>query len=185
MIVGLCGYARSGKDETAKVLVEEFGFTRIAFADKLREFMYALNPPVLSTRPGEVSTVKEVIDTYGWNGYKESEYGQHLRELIQRLGTEAGRETLWDSIWIDAALNNLNPDGRFVVCDMRFENEMNAVVDRGGVTVRIIRAGVGPVNNHPSETSLDQSNFDFKIINDGSLDDFHHKVRRFANEAGL
>ena len=39
-IVGLSGYARSGKDEAAKVLVEEFGFTRVAFADKLREVLY-------------------------------------------------------------------------------------------------------------------------------------------------
>ena len=33
-IIGLSGYARSGKDEAAKVLVEELGFPRVAFADK-------------------------------------------------------------------------------------------------------------------------------------------------------
>jgi dephospho-CoA kinase len=49
MIVGISGYARSGKDEAAKALVE-MGFERRAFADKLREFLLALNPMVgLST----------------------------------------------------------------------------------------------------------------------------------------
>ena len=45
-IIGLSGFARSGKDEAAKVLVEEFGFKRVGFADKLREVLYALNPLV-------------------------------------------------------------------------------------------------------------------------------------------
>ena len=46
MIIGLSGYAQSGKDTVAKVLIEEYGFTRIAFADKIREFLYDLNPQV-------------------------------------------------------------------------------------------------------------------------------------------
>jgi dephospho-CoA kinase len=49
-LIGLSGYARSGKDEAAKVLIEEFGFKRIAFADKLRDFLYALDPIVAVKR---------------------------------------------------------------------------------------------------------------------------------------
>jgi dephospho-CoA kinase len=46
MIIGLSGYSRSGKDEVAKILVEDYGFTRIAFADKIRELLYEMNPIV-------------------------------------------------------------------------------------------------------------------------------------------
>ena len=198
-LVGLSGYARSGKDEAAKVLVEEYGFKRIAFADKLRDFLYALNPIVrhinakvqVKTPGGKnlmldektPSTItlgvrlRDVIDRYGWDGYKETPYSQEIRELLQRLGTEAGRQTLWDSIWIDAALHDLDPNGNYVVTDVRFPNEAEAITQRGGRLVRIIRDGVGPANSHASETSLDDYPFIHGLRNDGSLEDFRENVR--------
>jgi hypothetical protein len=182
-LIGLSGYARSGKDEAAKVLVEEFGFKRIAFADKLRGFLYALDPIVSvwqdwDSEPGLV-TVKTVIDRYTWDGYKETMYGPEIRRLLQRLGTEAGRNTLWDSIWIDAALHDLSPEGKYVVTDARFPNEAAAIQERGGVLVRITRDGVGPANNHPSETSLDDYDFHWRISNHGTLEEFRSHVANF------
>src|SRR5689334_20591377 len=164
-IVGLSGFARAGKDETAKVLVEEFGFTQVAFADKLREMLYALNPIVALvewenedetvqvpwTYSQPYQTVQTVIDEYGWNGYKETVYGDEIRRLLQRLGTEAGRQTLWDSIWIDAAFSAVEGVENIVVTDCRFPNEAQAIKDRGGEVWRISRRGAGPANDHPSE----------------------------------
>ena len=182
-IIGLSGYARSGKDEAAKVLVEDYGFTRVAFADKLREVLYALNPIIAekgaSTIAGRYETyvkVQDVIDRHGWDGYKETEYGTEIRRLLQRLGTEAGRETLWDSIWIDAALTGHPDDARIVVTDCRFPNEAQAIKDRGGKVWRIRRPSVGPANNHPSETSLDAWSFDRWISNNGTLEEFRDVV---------
>jgi len=96
-IIALSGFARSGKDEVAKILVEDCGFMRVAFADKLREVLYALDPICGHSyydKSPDLITVQDVIDKYGWNGYKETEYGQEIRRLLQRLGTEAGRQTL-------------------------------------------------------------------------------------------
>lgn len=182
-IIGLSGYARVGKDEAAKVLVEEFGFTRVAFADKLREFLYALNPPALRIPVHENPAVpvwlplQIVIDEYGWDGYKETPYGPHVRQMLQRLGTEAGRQTLWDSIWIDAAFANTTGSGRIVVTDVRFPNEAQAIKERGGKVWRITRQGVGPANSHPSETSLDDWKFDAWIDNNGTLTEYFMAVR--------
>ena len=193
-IIALSGFARSGKDEAAKVLVEELGFVRVAFADKLREVLYALNPIVsgslmlptndvwvdeqlskaLATE-GNIK-VQDVIHSYGWDGYKESQFGAEIRRLLQRLGTEAGRQTLWDSIWIDAALTGLPEDARVVVTDVRFPNEAQAIKDRDGIVWRVERPGVGPANSHPSETSLDDWPFDAWIGNTGTLDDFREAV---------
>lgn len=187
MIIGLSGYARSGKDEAAKVLVEEFGFTRVAFADKLREVLYQLNPIVFAeigfrgadnfdknTMP---IYVQDVIDEYGWNGYKETKYGTEIRRLLQRLGTEAGRKTLWDSIWVDAAFAGVELEN-IVVTDCRFPNEAQAITQRGGQIWRITRKGVGPANQHPSETSLDDWPWDKTIGNNGTLEAYHSTVRR-------
>lgn len=208
-IIGLSGYARSGKDAAAKVLVEEFGFTRVAFADKLRDFLYALNPIVdihkadvgVSVRQSDGSTkrlmidkdtqstirvsmplyVQDIIDKYGWDGYKETMYGKEIRRLLQRLGTEAGRETLWDTIWIDAAFTGLPEDAKIVVSDARFFNEFDAIRSRGGVIWRIEREGVGPANNHASELeAVDYPFFRHTIENNGSLEAYREKIRELV-----
>jgi hypothetical protein len=187
-LIGLSGYARSGKDEAAKVLVEEFGFKRVAFADKLREVLYQLNP-VVDILHGEVDIaevhtpisakirVQDVINHYGWDGYKTTPYGVEVRRLLQRLGTEAGRKTLWDSIWIDAALTGLDEGAKIVVTDCRFPNEAQAIQDNGGRLWRIERDGIGPANAHPSETSLDDWRFDAWITNGSTLEHYHQTIR--------
>lgn len=184
-IIGLSGYARSGKDVAAEILVEEFGFVRVAFADKLREVLYQLNPIVQADFGFEFKSnwkgpafvmLQEVIDTFGWNGYKSSPFGTEVRRLLQRLGTEAGRQTLWDSIWIDAALTGLPEDAKVVVTDCRFANEAEAVQARGGEIWRISRDGVGPANSHASETGLDSWPFDWHIKNDGTLEEYRQNI---------
>lgn len=182
-IIGLSGYARSGKDEVAKIFVKE-GYTRVAFADKLREVLYALNPIVdtewqLTSVPKAFHWhVQDVINEYGWNGYKETRFGPEIRRLLQRLGTEAGRQTLWDSIWIDAAFAGYRDDAKIVVTDCRFVNEADAIKQRGGSVLRVSRPGVDAFNDHPSETSLDTYDFDGFIQNDGTLEKLEQTVRR-------
>lgn len=189
-IIALSGFARSGKDEAAKVLVEEFGFVQVAFADKLREMLYALDPIVSFgfTDLGEgrfdlssvsLATVQDVIDEHGWSGYKETQFGDEIRRLLQRLGTEAGRQTLWDSIWIDAAFANLPDDAKVVVSDARFFNEFDAVRARGGEVWRIERAGVGPANDHASETeAVGYPHFALTITNYYSLEEYRNDIRK-------
>lgn len=187
-VIGLSGYARSGKDEAAKILVNEYGFKRVAFADKLREVLYALDPIVtlgyvnfggkmFHVDSLELWTVQKVINEFGWDGYKETEHGTEIRRLLQRLGTEAGRQTLWDSIWVDAALNGHNPNDRIVVTDCRFPNEAQAIKDMGGNIWRVTRRNNLPANSHASETSLDDWPWDEEIENFGSLEHFHELVR--------
>jgi hypothetical protein len=130
------------------------------------------------------------LTEYGWDGYKTSAYGKEMRELMQRLGTECGRELISDTVWIDAALGPYigqgfetpGPPPKIVVTDMRFSNEFQSVINRGGMTIRIVRLGVGPANSHPSETALDdyfkKGYFDAVIINDGTIADLHRKVRQ-------
>lgn len=188
MILGISGYARSGKDEFAKILVEDFGYKRIAFADKLREVLLAIDPIVWQfnrtaiTGEGfrQVYRVSDIINAYGWDGYKETTYSDEIRGLLQRLGTEAGRKLLGDNIWIDAAINNQY--GNIVIPDCRFINEANEIKNRGGKIIRIVRPGIGPANNHISETSLDSFGFDYIIENNGTLEDFKEKVHDLMEE---
>jgi hypothetical protein len=185
VIIGLSGFARAGKDEAAKVLVEEFGFVRIGFADKLREVIYQLNPFIVSNysewgmmpEVDGFDSLQRVIDRDGWDGYKEGPYSDDIRRLLQRLGTEAGRQTLWDSIWIDAAFAEFSETDNVVVSDARFTNEFDAIRERGGAIWRIDRPGVGPANNHSSELeAIDYPHFSERITNSGSLEDYRESV---------
>ena len=173
-IIAALGYARTGKDEFARVAVEEFGFTRFAFADKLRECLYALNP-VVDTDGITPIRVQDVIDQYTWDNYKRSKFGGEIRVLLQRFGTEVGRDLIADDIWL-RELDKVD-SSRIIVTDARFINELEKVENMDGYTVRIHRTGVGPVNDHPSETTIDQWNPHEVIYNDGSLESYHDKVR--------
>ena len=184
MLVGLSGYAGAGKDEAAKALVQQRGFTRIAFADVLRDMAYAINPFVLEVTEDEedliiVRRLQDVIDGYGWD-FSKNEFPD-VRRLLQRLGTEAGREILGENIWVDTAL--ARAEGDIVVTDMRFPNELEAVEQQDGITIRIERPGVGPRNDHASETSLsDHSLFRHIITNDGGIEELHNKVLAIVDD---
>lgn len=179
-IIAFSGYARSGKDEAAGALMS-LGFSRIAFADKLREFTYAINPTVWSKDFISNDTLRNIIDFYGWDKYKDSQWGDDIRRILQRVGTEGGRQVIGENVWVDATLNNLK-DGKYAIADVRFPNEADAVRKMGGYVVRIIRPEIGPANNHASETALDKYHFDDVIHNDGTLKQFQDTVRWLYGE---
>lgn len=174
-IISLSGYAGSGKDEAAKALVEERGYQRIAFADVLRDVAYAIDPYVQVPADDppeffglEYIRLQRVINTYGWD-YAKNRI-EDVRRLLQRIGTEAGRDILGTDIWVETAFGRTEEGTNLVVTDCRFPNEATATKSRGGVVARIHRPGVGPRNSHPSETSLDGWDFDFHIENESSID---------------
>ena len=90
----------------------------------------------------------------------------------------------------------------WIITDMRFPNELKAVKDRGGISIRVNRQKqCGSCENtftskgdcpycgsgnwvygyiddtHESETALDNHNFDYVIDNDGSISDLIAKVK--------
>lgn len=69
----------------------------------------------------------------------------------------------------------------FIITDMRFPNELKAVKDRGGITIRVERPGLVE-SNHLSETSLDSATFDFIINNDGSIDDLLLSIKKILKK---
>ena len=111
-----------------------------------------------------------------------------VRELLQKLGTEAIRDGLHPNAWVNALMceykrpkmSEYNPSN-WIITDVRFPNELEAIEDVKGLTLKVIRPvekSKTPVRLHPSETSLDKAEFDYTIINDGSIADLIEKVRQ-------
>lgn len=151
IIIGLSGYAGSGKDAIGAVLAHR-GYERRAFADPL----------------------KDVARRIGWDGEKDDAG----RTLLQELGS-AVRDVLGATTWVDAALAAM-PE-RVVVTDVRYRNEAAAIKEAGGRIVRVVRPGYGPANAHGSEVDLDGWPFDAVIPNTGSLVELRRKVHRLAD----
>lgn len=153
MIIGLAGYAQAGKDEVAKVFVSQ-GFTRFAFADKLKQLATELQY---------------------WNGTKDELGRLHLQYLGNKV-----RDILGDNIWIDAMMRDASHIDNVVISDVRYNNEIHAVHDAGGLVLRVNRPGTGPINNHVSEGLPEHSSlYDGYIHNDGSLDELRRKVLKW------
>jgi len=179
MIIGLSGYARSGKDSVAEYLVQHHGFTRLAFADNLKQLLYDVNPIILS---GGDERVQSFVDYFGWD---ESKKIPEVRELLQRLG-ESARERIGQDVWINAVLKEAEGLDRVVISDVRYQNEANAIrFDAGGKLIRIIRYGVSSANDHISETDLDNYSFDASIHNDYTLSSLGHEVERVMEDLDI
>lgn len=183
-IIGLHGYARSGKDTVAGFLAP-YGYQRLAFADRLRECTYTLNPAV-KFHDG-YDRLQALVDQYGWDYIKVN--CDEVRRLLQVFGTEVGRELIRDSVWVDVVLDQIeekwgNPDARFVVTDMRFPNEVFGLRNAPFAVAsdvelwKVNRPGVGPVNAHVSDAGLPDHVFDLSIENEGTLDDLQAQVHR-------
>ena len=138
------------------------------------------------------------------------------RLLLQTIGTDIVR-TINPDIWVNALFVNypsdelikqLNSktDGSYgvrqpnwIITDVRFPNEMDAVKKKGGITIRVNRpcdicGGSGyhkmscPVSKsgeHLSETSLDKAEFDYVIENSGSIEELIEKVREILKKEKL
>lgn len=196
MIIGLAGFARTGKDTVGKMLIENHNFTRISFASPVYKGLYDFNPVVatkifyhrteLGNSPEAIKIrLQEIVDSIGWERAKV-EY-EEIRTLLQRYGTEAGRNIHGQDCWVKLACEKIKaePNVNFVVTDVRFPNEVQALKALGAVLVQVTRKGVTSVNNHISDKGLPDEMFNHFIRNNGTLEDLKLRVNELIQEKGI
>jgi hypothetical protein len=159
MLIGLTGYAGSGKSEVARILAEN-GWTRAKFAAPLKNMLRCL----LLGQGLNTGEVERMIEGDLKETPSDLLSGRSPRHAMQSLGTEWGRRCIGEGLWIDAAMRGFS--GPTVFDDCRFPNEASAIRSRGGIVIEISRPGVGPVNGHVSENLVAP---DRVIHNDGDL----------------
>jgi hypothetical protein len=111
-----------------------------------------------------------------WN--KPDNTPMNIREFLQLLGTNAIRDNLHVNTWANAfwADYKENQD-KWLISDVRFPNEYYSVVNRNGITIKIIRNIDIPENEHISEKSLDGFLFDYVIHNNKTLNYLIDNIR--------
>jgi hypothetical protein len=126
------------------------------------------------------------------------------RWVLQYWGTEVGRRTFHNDIWVSAVENQLrNIQDDVVITDCRFKNEVDAIKNAGGTTVRVNR-GLDPewltdavdynyyknpqalarlteLGVHASEYSSVGLDYDHTVDNNGTIDDLHKHMELIVN----
>lgn len=107
------------------------------------------------------------------------EWGGELtvRILLQKLGTECGRDIIHPMIWINSLFSDYKLCDKWIVTDVRMVNEAEEIKKRGGTLIRINR-GTPSGEEHSSETQLDgYQGFDHVIDNNGSIEELIEKLK--------
>lgn len=162
MIIGLSGYAGVGKDTLANYIIRlDSSFKIKKFSGKLKEISSILTG--IPHGMFESQSFKS-LELTGWD--------MTVREFLQKLGTDAIRDGLHKDAWVNALFCDYHQNENWIITDMRFPNEYDAVRKFGGMTVRLWRPNINPVNYHESEVALDNYAFDYIASNDGKEEDW-------------
>lgn len=181
MIIGLLGFAGSGKSEVAKFLWSEYGFKRINFKDSLVKEMKQRLPLVLELiAQKEYASVDAPLSSkIKWLFVDKPPL---MRALLQNYGTELRRRDNPD-YWVEQWTYSLSSAGRKVVADdVRFTNEADAVLIQGGILVKVEKAGLEPKSGHTSETEHLKIKPDFVVrAEPGDLEHLRKQVRNILD----
>ena len=161
MIIGLSGRMQSGKNTTAAIINQLTNnmFVEKGFATKLKECASIITG--ITRADFERIEVKNSIISPDWGDLT-------VRKFLQLFGTEVGR-AIHPNFWINALFADYEPIDRrteqdpddsnitypnWIITDVRFPNEGNAIRSRGGILIRL-RRNHDVHSEHASETALD------------------------------
>ena len=169
-LIGISGKARAGKDTIATHLWLDQGFTRIAFADPLKQAA----KEIFGLKDAHISddSLKEVVIEY---------WGLTPRQIFQRLGTEAVRGVFGEDVWVKRfaqAYEAIRSTDDIVVPDVREDIEAEFIRSQGGVIIQVIRDGAGlsgAEGAHRTENGL-RTAAEFVIHNNSTLDALYAEV---------
>ncbi len=164
-VITLSGKARHGKDTVAEMLREVLEGN----GHSVKVMHYA-------------DLLKFMCRTFfDWDGQKDDAG----RKILQYVGTDVIRAKRPD-FWVDfiRSVLELFPDEweYVIIADTRFPNEVDAMKHSFDTThVRVFRKNfTSPLSPeqqaHPSETALDTYDYDYALVNDGTLNDLHKHV---------
>jgi hypothetical protein len=207
MIIGVCGNIGSGKGAVSEYLQTKYNFKHVSFADSLKEAVSAIfgwNLEMLRGATPESRAWREIVDPWWANRLNIPELTP--RWILQRWGTEVGRRSFHQDIWIASLerklVGNLND---IVIDDCRFINEIGVIRNQNGILIKINR-GENPIwyetalsqlqynklyganfevhdtmtekypDIHISEWGWIDQEFDYEIDNSGTLEELHRKL---------
>ena len=191
ILTALCGPAGAGKDTVADYLVEHHGYTKLAFADALRDEVgraFDISVKLLTQRETKEHPMSALalIRCMSPEFVQLAAHGdlykpRSPRQIMQWWGTEY-RRAQEPHYWVDAFMTRLikehqQGNHRFVVTDVRNTNEAELLREMGASLWQITRPGfdIQP-GAHSSETTGAEFAPDFQLVNDHSITHLHKQA---------
>lgn len=191
MIIGICGLIGCGKGTVGDILVENYGFTKLSFADKLKDGVATVFNWDRAMLEGDTVESREWRETQ--DDFWTRETGRTItpRLVLQEFGTDCMRHGFDDGIWVSLVKQELvkYPNKNFVIPDVRFPNEANMIKSIHGEVWRVRRGqdpvwmrmyqdiGVEPKDVHESEWRWANVDFNNIIYNDLGIDELKSQVK--------
>lgn len=200
-IIGICGFADSGKGTVADYLVLKHGAKKISFADKLKDVvatMFGVPRNLLEGDTTESRLFREQPIASFWQDELRRDAPDWIKALdhrdmtwrwvLQFIGTEVMRESLHPNIWIiltkAAILRQMGSYPAIILPDTRFANEAAMIRDIGGTILTVVRTStyqdrILRLNTlHQSETGWLDIEPDHVLKNDSTLEDLYETIDR-------
>lgn len=201
MIIGINGYAGSGKDTIGIIIqfLNSYGTANVTLEELVADYknhewwLEEQSGWEIKKWAGKLKTIASLltgipVEKFEDQEFKKTQLGPEwnmtVRDLLQKLGTDGLRNGLHENTWVNALMADYRkesftgyigdtrrdiPQSNWVITDTRFPNEAQAIKDNGGIIIRVDRPGVSAINAHPSETALDNWDFDHKIWNGSDM----------------
>lgn len=209
MIFGISGKINSGKDLTGEMIqyIGEMGVDAKFLGFEINQNKKLITPSLWEIKKFANSLKYCVCLILGCTReqlesreYKEKALGEEWwkykdnllekltpRKILQLLGTDCGRQIIHNDIWVNATMSEYDyKEDNWIFTDMRFPNEMAAVTDRNGITIRVQRE-ITCLGTHDSEIALDNSldKFDYIINNNGTKEELFNKCLKIMKKLNL
>lgn len=188
LVVGFTGFKGSGKSIAAARIKETFGYVNRAYASPLKEACVT----IFGINYDHLTHDREAKETV------IPKWGLSPREIMQKFGTEVGR-VFSEDVWVKSMEEFISQRGydKYVIDDVRFLNEAQAIRKDGGIVIGIRRDEAVPsltwrdylpdfvckifgiTKMHASERTMLthwDDMVDYTVDNNGSISDMLEKV---------